>query len=77
MPVIEVKIGKGRSEEKKQELVSRMTDLIVEVLDVRREWVTILLNEYERENWASDGKLHSIKYGKGFGKMGVEDKEAL
>jgi len=74
MPVVEIKIVKGRDEAKKQELVNKMTELLVEVLDVRREWVTILINEYERENWASDGTLHSIKYGSGFGKIGVDIK---
>ena len=71
MPIITVQLGKGRSESKKQAVVEKITNLIVEELDVEREWVTVLFQEYDRENWASDGTLHSIKYGKGFGKDGT------
>ena len=71
MPIITVQLGKGRSEATKQSVAEKITNLVVEELDVEREWVTVLFQEYERENWASDGTLHSIKYGKGFGKDGT------
>lgn len=64
MPIINLKIAKGRSEEKKQELVGELTKVAVKVLDIKPEWVTVLIDEYEHENWASDGTLHSIKFGK-------------
>ena len=44
----------------------------VEVLDVNPEWVTVIIDEYERENWATEGVLHSIKFGDGHGRKGVE-----
>jgi 4-oxalocrotonate tautomerase len=34
--------------------------------------VTVIFDEYERENRASGGTLHSIKLGEGFGGMGTE-----
>lgn len=64
MPIINLKIAKGRSEEKKQELVSEITKAVVKSLNIKPEWVTVLIDEYEHENWASDGMLHSIKFGK-------------
>lgn len=64
MPIINLKIAKGRSEEKKQELVNEITKVVVKSLNIRPEWVTILIDEYDHENWASDGTLHSIKFGK-------------
>lgn len=64
MPIINLKIAKGRSEEKKQELVSEITKVMVKTLNIRPEWVTVLIDEYDHENWASDGTLHSIKFGK-------------
>jgi len=73
MPVINIKIAKGRSIEQKQKLVEILTKDVSEILDVKKEWITILIDEYERDNWASDGVLHSIKFGQGFGKKGVED----
>lgn len=73
MPVINIKIAKDRSIEQKQNLVEILTKDVSEILDVKKEWITILIDEYERDNWASDGVLHSIKFGQGFGKKGVED----
>ena len=64
MPIINLKIAKGRSAEKKQELISEITKVVVKTLDLKPEWVTILIDEYEHENWASGGTLHSIKFGK-------------
>lgn len=72
MPIITVKMAKGRTTEQKQQFVKSITQAAVQILDVKEEWVTVVLDEYERENWATGGTLHSIKYGKGCGKMGVE-----
>lgn len=34
--------------------------------------MTVLFDEYDRENWAISGKLHSIKFGNGHGKNGTD-----
>jgi 4-oxalocrotonate tautomerase len=73
MPFINIKIAEGRTEEKKQELVASLTREVVRILDVKAEWVTVVIDEYPRENWATAGQLHSMKYGQGFGKQGVEE----
>ena len=52
MPVVTVKIAKGRSLEQKRKLIESVTQVLVETLDVQAEWVTVLIEEYERENWA-------------------------
>jgi 4-oxalocrotonate tautomerase len=44
-----------------------MTDCVAKTLDVESEWVSVLINEYDRENWASGGELHADKFGDGFG----------
>lgn len=74
MPIISVKIAQGRSIEKKQELAEAITREVVRVLDVQPKWVTILIDEYARENWASAGELHAIKFGPGFGSQGTKNK---
>lgn len=68
MPIITVSMAKGRTEEQKQQFVEAITMEAVKKLGVEPEWVTVVFNEYERENWASGGTLHSIKYGEGYGK---------
>jgi 4-oxalocrotonate tautomerase len=72
MPVITVKMAKGRTIEQKQQFVEALTREAVKSLNVEAEWVTVIFDEYDRENWASNGQLHSIKFGKGFGKNAVE-----
>lgn len=71
MPIINIKIAKGRSVEQRQQFVEAVTKAAVDLLNVEPEWVNVLIDEYDRENWATGGVLHSIKYGKGCGKEGV------
>lgn len=72
MPIIHIEIAKGRSLEQKQQFVEAVTKAAVELLNVEPEWVNVLIDEYDRENWATGGILHSIKYGKGCGREGVD-----
>ena len=72
MPIINLKMAKGRTEAQKQEFVEKVTSLAVDTLNVKTEWVTVIIDEYERENWLTDGKLHSLKFGNGFGKDGAK-----
>ncbi|WLR52582.1 tautomerase family protein [Bacillus tianshenii] len=74
MPVISIKLAKGRTEEQKALFASEITKNAVELLGVKAEWVTVLFEEYERENWATAGMLHSKKFGPGFGLKGTEKK---
>ncbi|MCP4118447.1 MAG: 4-oxalocrotonate tautomerase family protein [Desulfobacteraceae bacterium] len=71
MPVITIKIAKGRSIEQKRNLVESITDSVVSSLDVKPEWVSVLIEEFDRENWATGGELHSDKFGCGFGDSGT------
>lgn len=73
MPVITIRIGNGRPIEKKRAVAEAATKAVAETLDVRPEWVSILIEEYDRENRATGGHLHSDKYGLGDGKAGVDD----
>ena len=71
MPIVSIKIATGRSTEQKRNLVQAITNVVVEVLDIKPEWVTVLIDEIDRENWATGGKLHINKFGKRHGKMGI------
>ncbi len=68
MPIINIEMAKERSVEQKRELVRVFTEKAVRILNVKPEWVTVIIDEYERENWASEGNLHIDKFGPGFGK---------
>jgi len=53
MPIVSLKIAKGRSIEQKREqkrnLVRAITDSVVSALDVEPEWVSVLIEEFDRE----------------------------
>jgi|ADurb_Oil_01_Slu_FD_contig_31_1520516_length_623_multi_2_in_0_out_0_1 4-oxalocrotonate tautomerase len=71
MPILNVQMIAGRSQEKKQELVAVLTSETARILEIEPDWVTVVINEYTRDNWASGGELHSVKYGEGFGSQGT------
>ena len=64
MPIITIQMAKGRTENQKQKLTAKLTTLIAEELKVEKNWITIIFQEYDRNQWATDGLLHSIKYKK-------------
>ena len=70
MPIVTVNIARGRTIDQKRSLVEAVTQAVVSTLDVKPEWVTVLIDEHERENWATGGILHSDKLGPGCGKQG-------
>jgi 4-oxalocrotonate tautomerase len=72
MPVVSVRIAKGRSVEQKRKLAESVTSAVVGALEVKAEWVTVLIEEFERENWATGGVLHHDKLGPGSGAQGTE-----
>lgn len=72
MPIITVKMAKGRTIVQKQQFVESVTREAVQAFNVKEEWVTVLFDEYERENWASGGELHAVKFSDGCGKEGVK-----
>ncbi|MDZ7962546.1 MAG: 4-oxalocrotonate tautomerase family protein [Aulosira sp. DedQUE10] len=62
MPFVTVQIAKGHSIEKKRKLVQAVTDALVSALGTKPEWITVHIDEFERENWAVGGQLHSDKH---------------
>lgn len=67
MPFVTIQIAKGHSIEKKRELAKAVTDSLVSSLGTKPEWVTIHIDEFDRENWAVGGELHIDKNSKKHG----------
>jgi 4-oxalocrotonate tautomerase len=67
-------MAKGRGIEAKRKLVDEITKVMVSVLDVRSEWVTVLIEEFTRENWATGGNLHIDRFGAGYGRKGFDEE---
>lgn len=71
MPIVTIKIAKGRNIETKRKLARAITDAVVSTLDVKPEWVNVLIEELDRQNWATGGELHADMFGEGCGMQGV------
>jgi 4-oxalocrotonate tautomerase len=52
-------MAKGRTMDQKRVLVKEFTDTIVSTLNVDPSWVTILIEELERDNIGKAGRLLS------------------
>jgi 4-oxalocrotonate tautomerase len=48
MPVLTIKIATGRDIDTKRKLVGALTDAVVSTLDVKPEWVTVLIEELSK-----------------------------
>jgi 4-oxalocrotonate tautomerase len=55
MPFVQISMIEGRTKEKKEELVKKVTDAIVDALQIPKDRVRIFLNELPRENIAYGG----------------------
>ena len=50
MPIVQISMIQGRAPEKKEELIRKVTDAIVETLKIPKDRVRIVLNEVPKEN---------------------------
>lgn len=61
MPVVQVSVWAGMSEENKRKVVEGITT-VLEKIGIPREAVTVIIYEAPKSNWATGGQLHSEKY---------------
>ncbi len=61
MPIVNIKIARGRSLDQKRELVRSVTDAVVDTLHVHPEKVWIEIDEFETDNFATNGQLMADK----------------
>jgi 4-oxalocrotonate tautomerase len=62
MPFVTVQIAKGHSLALKRKLAKAVTNALVSTLETNPEWVTVHIDEFERENWAVGGDLHCDRH---------------
>ncbi|MDF2180597.1 4-oxalocrotonate tautomerase [Neptuniibacter sp. CAU 1671] len=56
MPIAQINIIEGRSDEQKERLIAEMTDAIVRALDAPRESVRVLINEMPKQHFGIAGQ---------------------
>lgn len=64
MVVLKVTLLRGRSLEKKRELVRRLTEMAARALSEPYEEVRVILYEVRKDQWATGGILLSDKEGR-------------
>jgi 4-oxalocrotonate tautomerase len=61
LPVVQVSVWSGISEENKKKIVEGITEVISEI-GVPKEAITIIIYEVPKTDWASGGQMHSEKF---------------
>lgn len=57
MPIVRVEIAKGvASVEQKKAVIRRMTDVLVEELGRNPEYIFVLIDEVDTDNWGRKGQ---------------------
>lgn len=59
MPTINVQLFAGRSGEQKRAFVEAITEATCKSLGCKPEAVDVIIQEVQKENWATGGKLWS------------------
>jgi len=54
-PIVQISLVQGRTPERKEQLIKKVTDAIVEALQIPKERVHIVLNEVTKENIGRGG----------------------
>jgi 4-oxalocrotonate tautomerase len=57
MPFINIKIAKGRTLDQKRKLFQAVTEAVSTSIDVAPEKIWIQIDEFEKENFATDGRM--------------------
>lgn len=59
MPIVQIEIVKGRTVEQKRAMVDKVTEVLVETIQCKKEAVTIVIREMDKEHIAKGGILFS------------------
>lgn len=55
MPLIQISIGEGRTDDQVRDLVTELTDATVKAIGARRESVSVIVTQVAGTHWANGG----------------------
>ncbi len=61
MPYVNVKMLSGRSTDQKRELAKSITDSVASICNAKPEFVYVVIEDVDKENWAVGGTLAADK----------------
>lgn len=56
MPIIQVNILEGRTDEQKENMIAKMTDVMCETMNSPKSAVRIIINEMKPQHFAREGQ---------------------
>jgi len=56
MPFVTVKMWEGRTTEQKAAIIEKVTEALVETMGVEPQYVSVVLQEYSKDNWGVGGQ---------------------
>lgn len=56
MPVVQVNMMAGRTDEQKEALIRKLTDAVMEAIDAPEQNVTVMINEIPKTQYGIGGK---------------------
>jgi len=59
LPIVEIKMWAGRTEEQKERLVKEITEAVTRALGVEPEETQVIIIEIPKSNWGVSGRLAS------------------
>lgn len=59
MPIVQITLAEGRTQEQKKRMAEKVTDVLVQELNTPPESITVLIYELGRDHIAKSGKLLS------------------
>lgn len=62
MPIVNIELFDGRTDEMKKELMRKVSSVTAETLKIPLEHVQVILHEIARKNWSRGGVPYSEKH---------------
>jgi 4-oxalocrotonate tautomerase len=62
MPIVRLSLWKGRTAEQKAQIAKALTEALVRSAGCPAEAVIVMIEEEPKENWATAGEPHSVRF---------------
>jgi 4-oxalocrotonate tautomerase len=64
MPLVEITIYPGRTDEEKSDIAKKLTDAVIASMGVPTHTVDVIIHEVSKSNWATGGEIVAQRTGK-------------
>jgi len=55
MPFVQINCWSGRTAEQKARVIAKVTEAVSESMDVQPQHITVVIQEFDKENWGMSG----------------------